>query len=295
MQKNTGLDIVMQKLLGEDVNDFVLWQNKPQKTSFRINGIKGDKTEIEKTINLKKITGINGGYTTEDDIGNSIQHFLGQIYIQEAASMTAAQSLKPNQNDFVLDLCASPGSKTSQMADYMGNKGLIVANEKSFKRMKTLRFTLNRMGVLNTVVTCADGTKMGSQSKFTKVLLDAPCSNLGQARKNPNVINDWSERLSQKCAKTQTQLIDNAVKLLADDGLLLYSTCTYHPRENEGIVSHALTEHNLETVKIPLKIKHSGGLNNWGGEKFCEEVKNCVRVYPHQNDTGGFFMALLRK
>jgi tRNA (cytosine49-C5)-methyltransferase len=291
MEIKKELSDYLVKNLGAEKEAF---EKKPRK-AFRINTIKAKYEDIAHLGVFEPIPWTPGGYFTDSDIGKSTEHFLGLIYIQEAASMLPAALLSPSINDLVLDLCAAPGSKTTQLAAIMENTGAIVANEPDNQRLKTLRFNLNRMGALNTVLTNRDGTKFSSMERFDKILVDAPCSNLGNLATNPEASNSFSKALVKKLSTLQKRLIDTAAGHIKKEGVILYSTCTYTAEENEQVIDYAIRKHNLTVEEVNGKFKKTRGLTDYLGKSLHDDISKTARIYPHHNDTCGFYLAKLRK
>jgi NOL1/NOP2/sun family putative RNA methylase len=274
-------------------------------TSFRINTLKVERDEIierlkSKGWKLKPVPFYKDGFVLEEKkyaIGNTIEHFLGYIYKQEVASMIPPVVLNPKEGDIVLDMAAAPGSKTTQIAQMMNNKGAIVANERYIQRMTSLRSNLQRLGVTNTVVTMMDGKWFKNTNiKFDKILLDAPCSGTGILMKSPKTAKTWSIKTSEKMANLQKQLIASAINTLKEDGVLVYSTCSLEPEEDELVVDYAVKKFGLKVEKISLtNFKTREGVTFWNGKELSPEIKNCIRIYPQDNNTSGFFVARMRK
>jgi len=235
------------------------------------------------------------------ELGNTKEHLLGYFYVQEISSMLPALVLQPKAGDFVLDLCASPGSKTTQMAAMMENSGFILANEISMGRIGILNSNLERCGVMNTMVCRKEGValcsalKKKSKLKFDKILVDAPCSGEGTLRKSPKTFLMWNERMILNIAKTQRRLAEAALGLLKVDGVMIYSTCTLAPEEDEEIVDYLIRNYDVEVEMISLPLKFREGVTSWNGESLSEECGKCLRLYPQDNDTDGFFVTKIRK
>jgi len=271
---------------------------KKQDKSIRVNTLKISKLNL-KDFKLKQIPWHKDGFFISGkrtDLGNLPEHGLGYFYIQEASSMIPPLVLNPKENDFVLDMAAAPGSKTTQMAAMMKNKGLILANDVDHKRIISLNSNLQRCGVTNTVTTILEG-RFFKNYQFDKVLLDAPCSGTGTLRKSPNTIADWSQNIINRLCGIQRQLIRTAFENLKEGGSLVYSTCTLEPQEDESIVSYLLDQYdNAKLEKINIKnIKSSKPVLEFEGVKYNKEVKNCLRIWPQDNDTDGFFVAKIKK
>lgn len=234
------------------------------------------------------------------ELGKAIEHILGYYYIQEISSMLPILVLNPQPDELFLDLCASPGSKTTQAAARMENKGSIIANDVNIGRITILSTNLQRCGVTNAIVTQNEGTFLTSHLaknhfKFDKILVDAPCSCEGTTRSSPKTVCSFSENLIKKLSNIQKQLAGNAVKCLKIGGEMVYSTCTYAPEENEEVVSYLLENFQLEIQQINLPLKTRSGITEWKRKKYNENVKHCIRIFPQDNDTEGFFIAKFKK
>ena len=254
------------------------------------------------------------------EIGNSKEHLLGYYYVQEISSMLPMLVLKPEAGDFVLDLCASPGSKTTQAAAMMNNDGTIIANEISMGRIGILNSNLERCGVMNTIVTRKEGVALcerflkKSQFRFDKILVDAPCSGEGTLRKSPKTFEMWNINMIKKLAGVQKRLASAAVKLLKVGGTMIYSTCTLAPEEDEMIVDHLIKNFDVSVERIELPLKFRCGVTEWGetesrdgresmvdgrgkrkGIIMDPQVKKCLRLYPQDNDSDGFFVSKIVK
>ncbi len=273
--------------------------------SFRINTLKVDRNKMIERLTmkgwkLKQVPFYENGFVLEEKkyaIGNSIEHFLGYIYKQEVASMIPPVVLNPKEGEIILDMAAAPGSKTTQMAQMMNNKGAIVANERYIQRMTSLRSNLQRLGVKNTIVTMMDGKWFKNTSiKFDKILLDAPCSGTGIIMKSPRTAKMWSVKTSEVMSNLQKQLIASAVSSLKEGGTLVYSTCSLEPEEDELVVDYAVKKFGLEIEDIKLNgFKTRKGVEAWNGKELSDGMSKTVRVYPQDNNTSGFFISRLRK
>jgi NOL1/NOP2/sun family putative RNA methylase len=235
------------------------------------------------------------------ELGRSLEHQLGYYYIQEISSMLPVFILKPKPEETILDLCSAPGSKTTQIASCMNNTGTIIANEVKFGRIKILSTNLQRCGVSNCIITKKDGislcTKFEKKGiKFDRILVDAPCSGEGTIRSSPKTLRMWNIKVIESLSRLQKALISSAIKILKDDGTLVYSTCTHSPEENEEIVDFVLKNFpEIKAEKISLPLKTREGIKKWQGEEYLEDVKYSCRVYPQDNNTEGFFIVKFRK
>ena len=279
-----------------DIDEFLEISLKPLRKTVRVNTIKTTVPEIKKRMTLEPIPWTDIGFYIEGyGIGNTLEHYLGYIYLQGAASMIPPIVLSPEKDELILDMCASPGSKTSQMAAMMGNTGLILANDISVDRLKPLTLNLQRCGVANTVFTKMEG-RWFKDMQFDRILLDAPCSGIGTIRKSIKTIEMWNPNFSKKMCGIQKQLVSTAIPLLKEGGTLVYSTCTLEPDEDEGVVDTILERFpEMKLEKIELDIKRGNPVEEFEGRVYSSEVKKCLRIWPQDNDTEGFFVAKFRK
>jgi tRNA (cytosine49-C5)-methyltransferase len=230
------------------------------------------------------------------DVGNLWEHHLGKVYVQEAASMVPPLVLQPQPGEIILDMCAAPGSKTTQMAAMMNNEGLIVANDYKGQRLQSLGINLQRCGITNVIVSLMPGKRIHG-FEFDKILVDAPCSGTGTIRKSLKTISIWNPKMITKLARQQKELLENAFNNLRDGGELVYSTCSVEPEEDEGVVSYLLNKYNnAEVVKVKLPgLKTSPAVMSFGKEEYNPQVKHSLRLWPQDNDTEGFFVTKIRK
>ena len=274
--------------------------------SIRVNTLKTDVKSVvrrlEKDWILEQVPWCKEGFFLEHkegrlDVGNTVEHTLGYYYVQEAASMIPPVVLEPVPGDIVLDMAASPGSKASQICQYMKNQGVLIANDVKGDRLAALGINLQRTGSYNNVITLMQGQQFAkSNILFDKVLLDAPCSGTGTIRKSPKTIMMWNPDMVKRLAKMQRQLIMTAFNILKPGGTLVYSTCSTEPDENEAVVSYLL-EHakGARMSEIKLPIKRGPVILEFEGEIYNPEVKHCLRLWPQDNDTEGFFVAKITK
>jgi len=236
------------------------------------------------------------------ELGRALEHLLGYYYIQEISSMMPIIVLKPKPNELVLDLCASPGSKTTQTASEMKNTGTIIANDVSISRLKILSSNLEKCGVTNTIITRKDALDLCKKLKqegfeFDKILLDAPCSGEGTLKSSPKTALMWNINTIKYLSKIQKRMIIESFNILKIGGEMIYSTCTHAPEENEEIIEFALNEFKnkirIEKIKLPLKFRE--GIEKWGEKKFSKEIKDCCRIYPQDGITEGFFITKIKK
>ena len=203
--------------------------------------------------------------------------------------MLPAQALKPNPGETVLDLCAAPGGKSTQLADQLQGQGLLVCNEPSASRAQILSRNLERMGVSNSLVVSADPSQLAAQwpCAFDAILVDAPCSGEGMFRRHPETRLEWDEAAPARCAERQKRILKNAVRMLRPGGRLAYSTCTLSVQENEDIVRWLLAEYSC-LASLPFILPS-------GKSQPLSAPQGMLRVYPHELAGEGHFLALFRK
>jgi NOL1/NOP2/sun family putative RNA methylase len=236
------------------------------------------------------------------ELGSSEEHLLGYYYVQELSSMLPILALNPSKEDNFLDLCASPGSKTTQAASKMENSGNIIANDDNLGRMIILASNLEKCGVSNAIITRRDGVQLCKKLKtvnflFDKILVDVPCSGEGTLRSSPQTFLAWNIKTVENLSKQQKVLASSALEVLKEGGELIYSTCTHSPEENEEVIQFLLDNFNIqiEEIKKELPVKAREGLSEWQGKKFNKEIKKCCRVYPQDNNSEGFFLCKIKK
>ncbi len=279
---------------------FFEFLEKPLRKSLRINTLKADLEFV-----LERLSDIveeripwckEGVYVKIDDLATIPEHQLGIAFSQSAVSMIPPLLMELEPGMVVLDLCASPGAKTTQIAQYMENEGCLIANDVKLERINMLISNLQKCGVLIARVTMMDGRKFSRfENKFDAVLIDAPCSNLGMIRKNYKYVRSWKLSTSLNLSKLQKELIMAGYRSLKPGGVLVYSTCTFEPIENEEVVDYLLRNTEASVERINLPIKSIGGFKEFEGKEYLEEVGKCLRIHPQMNDTEGFFVAKLRK
>jgi len=278
-----------------DIDKFTESSLKPLRKTIRVNTLKTSIQEIKSRFDLKPIPWCKEGFFINKlSVGNTKEHYLGYIYLQGAASMIPPLVLNPKPNDIILDTCASPGSKTTQMAAMMENQGLIIANDSKIDRLKPLTLNLQRCGVTNTIITRMEGHWF--KNRFDKILLDAPCSGIGTIRKSYKTIKMWNPQTIKKMSSLQKRLIANSFEILNKGGTLVYSTCTLEPHEDEAVVDYLLKRYdNAKLEKFSLDLKRGSITEEFEGDVYSSEVKKCLKLWPQDNDTEGFFVAKIRK
>ena len=289
----------MKKLLGEEFNAYKNELENPPVKAFRVNTDKISIEEFEK-LNIFSKTKIpyveNGFYLEYDKIGNHPYHHAGLIYVQEPGAMAPAECLNINPDWRVLDMCAAPGGKSTQLKNKLGERGVLVSNEIIPSRCKILTGNIERLGLHNAITTCMDSSKLASvfTNCFDLVMVDAPCSGEGMFRKEETAVSEWSESNVLMCAKRQAEILDNAVCTLKSGGYIIYATCTFSLEENEMTIDAFLKRHpDFEIVRVNDRVEKytCDGICFEGCE--CENIRFARRFYPHKAKGEGQFMAVL--
>lgn len=276
----------IQNILGKEAQDYFDTFESPAQRALRCNRLKTTSPSVLGLLEKeKKYKDIDSAYLLSSDYpyGKSIYHELGAYYIQEPSAMTAVEILNPKPGEFILDLCAAPGSKSTQIGERMQNQGLFVANEIIRNRALILSENIKRQGIRNALILNNSPKSLENifQQFFDAILVDAPCSGEGMFRKNPEVIAEWSEEHVQSCAIRQKEILLSALSMLKPGGRLVYSTCTLNEVENERLVESLCREYSLQTVPFSFQGK--------------DVSIGMLKLWPHKFDGEGHFVALLQK
>lgn len=270
----------MKAFLGNEWDDFLYSYDNNRFQALRFNTLKVQSQEermrILKVLGIssdKRVSWANEAYYFDENVrpGKHPYHEMGLYYIQEPSAMSAAALLAPKPGMRVLDLCAAPGGKSTQLATYLGDSGLLVSNEINTQRSRILSQNIERMGIKNAIVTNEDSFVLASHFPgfFNAIQVDAPCSGEGMFRKLPEAIEQWSMENVAICAARQKEILDNAAVMLKPGGVIVYSTCTFSKEENEDVIEYFLERHPDFTL---------------------EEME---RFWPHKVDGEGHFVAKL--
>jgi tRNA (cytosine49-C5)-methyltransferase len=290
-----------------DFEEFKKYSLSFPRKAIRVNTLKISCSELKKRLEpeweLKQVPWCKDGFWIKNvvsgrrDIGNLIEHPLGYIYVQEASSMIPPVVLDPKPGELVLDLCAAPGSKTTQIISMMQNQGLVFANDVEGIRLAPLGINLQRIGATNVILTLMHGQRyINSGLLFDKILVDAPCSGTGTISKSPGTLKMWNPAMIKRIASTQKKLIETAFNLLKPGGIMVYSTCSNEPEEDEEVVSWLLENYkDADIMPIKLDIKSSKPIQQFEDKIYNKKVENCLRIWPQDNNTEGFFIAKIKK
>lgn len=289
----------MKTLLGEEFDSYIASLNDTPVRAFRVNTDKISTDDFEKInpFSAQKIPYSDTGYYfSHDKIGNHPFHHAGMIYVQEPGAMAPAECIDIDPNWVILDMCAAPGGKSTQLKNKLGEKGILVSNEIIPSRCKILTGNIERLGLERVVTTCLDTKRLASlyPHTFDMIMVDAPCSGEGMFRKEDIAIDEWSEDNVRKCAERQAEILENATVCLKDGGYIVYATCTFSPEENEKTVDAFLQSHSdFELVKPKQEVidATSDGIAFDGCQ--TENISYARRFYPHKSKGEGQFMAVL--
>lgn len=293
----------MKAFLGDEWDDFLYSYDNNRFQALRFNTLKVQSQEermrILKVLGIssdKRVSWANEAYYFDENVrpGKHPYHEMGLYYIQEPSAMSAAALLAPKPGMRVLDLCAAPGGKSTQLATYLGDSGLLVSNEINTQRSRILSQNIERMGIKNAIVTNEDSFVLASHFPgfFNAIQVDAPCSGEGMFRKLPEAIEQWSIENVAICAARQKEILDNAAVMLKPGGVIVYSTCTFSKEENEDVIEYFLERHpdfTLEEMErfwpnkvdgeghFVAKLVRRGSVNELGADyDVCEDSCNKV-------------------
>lgn len=293
----------MKAFLGNEWDDFLYSYDNNRFQALRFNTLKVQSPEermrILKVLGIssdKRVSWANEAYYFDENVrpGKHPYHEMGLYYIQEPSAMSAAALLAPKPGMRVLDLCAAPGGKSTQLATYLGDSGLLVSNEINTQRSRILSQNIERMGIKNAIVTNEDSFVLASHFPgfFNAIQVDAPCSGEGMFRKLPEAIEQWSMENVAICAARQKEILDNAAVMLKPGGTIVYSTCTFSKEENEDVIEYFLERHpdfTLEEMErfwphkvdgeghFVAKLVRRGSVNEFGADyDVCEDSCNKV-------------------
>ena len=232
-----------------------------------------------------------------DYAGSTLEIAFGFYYMQGLTSMLPPLVLNASSDDTVLDLCSAPGSKTTEIAGLMDNKGMLVVNELEEDRIKALVFNLDKMNFLNYGVVNSRGEILSNyfNAYFDKILVDAPCSGLGIIQKKNEVNKWWSPERVSYLSEIQNKLLVSAIKMLKIGGEIVYSTCTLTPEENELIINNLLEKYPIDLEPVDMPLKHHNGFTEYHGTKLDKRLANTIRIFPWEVDSDGFFLARIKK
>lgn len=294
-------------LLPNELDRLLECCSRPLRESIRVNTLKIDKDSLLSRLStrgwvLKPLAWCDYACWVErssEELGKTLEHALGYYYMQGAVSLVPVEALDPQPGEKVLDICAAPGSKTTQIGQKMRNTGVVVANDWDLKRIRALSSNTQRCGLMNCVITHLDGRRLPNWAResFDRVLVDAPCTATGIIRKSWGVAWSWSRRLARRISRLQRSLLLAGFDCLKPGGEVIYATCALSPEENEETVNQLVQARpKAELLGLRLTgIFSRPGVTEWRGRRFDSNVAKAIRIYPHDNDAEGFFIAKVAK
>lgn len=283
-----------RQLLGDEVPAFLASFDQPSTNGFRCNPLKNGLPQATIEHATGKVPAVPDGYFGTVD-GHSLDHVTGWVYSQEPSAMYVGEVVNPQPGERVLDLCAAPGGKSTHLIAKMKDQGLLVANEIFKKRAQVLASNLERWGTKNTVILNErpDNLEKHFPAFFDRILVDAPCSGEGMFRKEPAGVEYWHPDYPAECANRQRKILQSALKMLKAGGILVYSTCTFAPEEDEQTIAWLLEQYPaLEMVEINKFPGMDDGRPDWADGN--PELVKAVRLFPHHYQGEGHFIAKLR-
>lgn len=290
----------MKRILGEEYPAYIDSMGQTRKYGLRVNTSKISVEEFEKIcpFPVRKIPFVDNGFFYDEDVQPAKHpfYFAGLYYLQDPSAMTPASRLPVHEGDVVLDLCAAPGGKATELAAKLKGTGLLIANDISAKRAKALLKNIELFGVDNSFIVTEYPHKLAEYFTgfFDKILIDAPCSGEGMFRKEPSMVKAWEQNGPEFYHKLQREILEDAIPMLKPGGMLLYSTCTFSPLEDEGTVEYVLSHyHNMSLIEME-------GYEGFvcGKPELVDgsvELKKTYRIFPHKMDGEGHYLALFKK
>lgn len=288
----------------EETLELLKANERPLTPSIRVNTLKITLMDLKKRMEqkgfeLEPIEWVPSGFKVIKEtynLGSTHEFLQGYYYLQNIASMLPAIILDPQPNDIVIDMCAAPGSKATHLAQLMKNEGTLILIDKNRNRIPALEVNLRRMGIINSIVLNDDAINLPAfKIKGDKILLDAPCTGEGLVRQDPSRKKSKKMKDVEKIAHIQKRLLKAGLKALKPNGMLLYSTCSISPEENELVINEILEKEPNFTIAKISKSYGISGLTEFYGKPLNEDLKHSQRLYPHIHDTIGFFLCLIKK
>ena len=282
--------------------------NRQPRETIRVNTLKITPKKLQKLLENKRFrvkpTQFDYAFQVDSSqtrigLGNTHEYLQGFYYIQSLASMVPVHLLYPEPGENILDMCAAPGSKTTQIGQFLNQQGIIIAVDNKESRIKSLSSNVKRMGINNCVIFPYDSSQLSSKLTPTfipdKILLDAPCTGSGIIRLDPTIKKARNNLNINRMVQIQKKLLKTAIDILKPGGLLMYSTCSFHYQENEGVIADMLKKYkNIEIIEPNEDVGHPG-FDNIDNKIFGIELLKTRRIYPNRDDLDAFFYCLLKK
>lgn len=290
----------MKALMGDAYEELLRSYDQPEYKGIRTNTLKLSPAQLAQRVPFET-RGVNwceDGFYIDHTVrpGKNPDYYAGLYYVQEPTAMAAVEALDPKPGDWVLDLCAAPGGKSTQIGAKLQGEGLLVSNELVNSRAGILSTNIERMGIANAIVTNEFPERLADSfyEGFDRILVDAPCSGEGMFRKDPGALADWSLERVTRCSAKQEKILDSAHRLLKPGGVLVYATCTFSPEENEAIIEAFIKKYDyqLDGINLPGLLDH--GRADWTLNQ-TPELEKTIRIMPMNVKGEGHFIARLIK
>ena len=283
-----------KEFIETDYTPYVRISGSNEEQQIIVEKLKRYQIELEKVDRVPNAYKVLSG---NSNLGKTLEFALGNYYIQSLSSMIPPLILNPTSVDVTLDMCAAPGSKATELAQMMNNKGTLYVNESNAGRTRSLAHNLDKLNIINSGMIVSKGEWLSKyfDATFDKILVDAPCTGLGIVQKKQEVSNWWSTNHALKLSETQMKLLVSAIKSLKIGGEIVYSTCTLTLEENELLINRVLNKYPVELVDIELPVKSHSGFTKYGDEDLSSELAKTRRIIPWEVNSEGFFIAKLRK
>ncbi len=302
-KRERTIDLGRYRSIVDDWDAFTAASARPEPTVFRVRTGRVDEARLlddlgAQGFRTRPVEGLAGFHQVVEEphpVSMTLEHWNGLIYVQQASTGVAAPALAPRPGERVLDLCSAPGGKTAHMADLMEDSGCLVASEISESRIRGLLGNMYRLAHTNVLAVAGDGRAFPDGALFDRVLVDAPCTGEGTLRRRGGRPPRQSRSFLGYVTSAQRALLERAVRLTRPGGTILYVTCTFSPEENEAVVSDILGTMPVELEPLDLPVPHVRGVTEFEGARFDPRVEGAARIYPHHLDSGGLFLARLRR
>lgn len=298
-----GLELDRYRSFIPDWDAFLAAAERPEPTVVRVRTGRVSEADLVERLEaqgfrLRPLGGLPGFHRVEHEpfpVSATLEHWHGLLYVQQASTGVAPPQLGARPGERVLDLCSAPGGKTTHLAELMEERGCLVASEIDERRIRGLLGNVYRLCHTNVMTVACDGRDFPEGPLFDRVLVDAPCSGEGTLRRRSGDVPNQSASFLRYVRGVQRALLEKAVRLCRPGGTILYVTCTFSPEENEAVVSDVLRAAPVELEPLRLGVPHAAGLTAFEGTAYDPRLEGAARIYPHHLDSGGLFLARLRR
>ena len=291
----------MKYMLGDEYTDYISCLSRDMYHALRVNTHKISTEDFLKIcpFDVSPVPWCKNGfyYDASKDVPSKHPfYFAGLYYLQEPSAMVPASMIPIEKGDKVLDICAAPGGKSTELAARLDGTGFLVSNDISASRLKALIKNMEVFGIENMLITCESPDRLADkyEAYFDKILIDAPCSGEGMFRKSNSMINAWTDDINEKYAAIQRSILKEAVKMIKPGGTILYSTCTFSPLEDEDSVNYLLSlDKNLSIRPVEMYDGFEPGHPEWSKETENEDIRQTAHIFPHRVKGEGHFVSMV--